>query len=365
MSKHPRKVSWLTGMTAIIASLALVAAACSQPAAAPTPAPTKVAPTPASAQPKTSPAATQAPTQPAKAKIDYPTRPITVIAPFAAGGPLDVGARIMASFLEKELGQPVQVVNKPGASGQVGNTEAANSKPDGYTLVIPGSPTFEAGYLDPQRGATYTRKSFAPVANQVIDPNTFSVRSDSPYRTLGDLIKAAKEKPETITTGDSGLMTDDHLAILAVEQMTGARFNMTHFSGGGPAQTALHGGHIDVLVGNIGDAMAGYKSGQFRVLGVASDERTPFLPDVPTFKEQGVNLVAAVSRGWLAPAGTPPEIIKVLEAAMKKVDAIPEYREKMTAAGLPAKFMGTEEYDKYLQAEEKRVAELLKNLQPK
>ena len=166
----------------------------------------------------------------------------------------------------------------------------------------------------------YKRSDFAPIALQVLDPNTFSVRSDSPYKTMDDVIKAAKENPETVVTGDGGLMSDDHLALLLLQKQTGATFAMSHYDGGAPSRTALQGGHIDMMVGNIVDAMVGYKNGTFRVLGIASEERSPLMPDVPTMKEQGYDILAATARGWVAKAGTPPEVIQKIEAAMKKVD---------------------------------------------
>lgn len=356
-----------------LASLWLAAIGCSQPAAAPTAAPaaapTKApaapaaAPTAAPAAPTAAPAAAAAPTQPAKPKIDYPTKPIMYIIPWAAGGPMGTGVLIMDSFLGKELGQNMQLVYKAGATGQVGLTEFVGSaKPDGYTLTGLNSPNSESTWLDPERKAVYNRASFVPIALQVLDPNTFSVRGDSPYKTLADVIKAAKEKPESVVTGDGGLMSDDHLALLKLQMLTGAKFAMSHFDGGAPTRTALQGSHINMMVGNIVDAMAGYKDGSFRVLGIAAQERSPLMPDVPTMKEQGIELFAATARGWVAPAGTPAEIVKILEAGMKKVDAMPEYRQKMDVAGLPPRFLGAAEYDQYLQVEEKRVAELLKEV---
>lgn len=363
-------------LVALFVTLAFLVTACGQTPSAPaaTAAPSKAAApatttAPAAAAPTNAPEATKpaaAPTTAAAApakKIDYPTKPVTVIVPWPAGGGVDVGARMMSGLLEKELSQPFQVLNKAGASGQVGNTEAANSKPDGYTFVIPGSPTFEATYLDPSRGSTYKGTSFTAVANTVLDPNTFCVLATSKYTSLEDVIKALKDKPESVVVGTSGLMTDDHLAILALEQKAGVKFAITHFAGGAPNLTALQGGHIDVMVGNIGDAIAGYQAKTFRVLAVASVEKSSFLPEAPTFKDQGIDIVSAVARGWLAPAGTPPEIIKIVSDAMKKVNEMPEYQDKMKAAGFPVAFMATEEYAKYLQAEEKRVAELLKAAQ--
>lgn len=362
-----RFVSCVLIVGAALASLCLAVVGCSQPTAAPTsaplPAPTKAAPV--ASAPTSAPAAV-APTQPPKPKIDYPTKPITYIIPWAAGGPMGTGVLIMDTFLEKELGQQMQLVYKAGATGQVGLTDfVGTAKPDGYTLTGLNSPNSESTWLDPERKAVYNRASFAPIGLQVLDPETFSVRGDSPYKTLADGIKAAKEKPGTMVSGDGGLMSDDHLTLLQLQKLTGAKFAMSHFDGGAPARTALHGGHIELMVGNIVDAMDGYKGGAFRVLGIAADERSPLMPDVPTMKEQGVPIVAATARGWVAPAGTNPEIIKILEAGMKKVDAIPEYRQKMNVVGLPPRFLGAAEYDQFLKVEEQRVAELLKEVSEK
>lgn len=342
MARHSRRL--FAFVAAVLAlAITLLSVSCSQQAPAPTQAPAAPAPT-------------------AAPKVSDPTQPVSVIVPFAAGGGLDIGARIMATYLEKELGQPFQIVNEAGASGQIGWTKFAASKPDGYTLTTLSSPNTESTYLDPKRQSAYKRTTFAAISNQVYDPNTYSVLSSSPYKNLNDLIQAVKAKPESIITGDGGLMTDDHLSILTLQKKMGVKFAMTHFDGGGPAQTALHGGHVQVLVGNIGDAMSGYKNGQFRVLGIASEQRSPLLPDVPTLKEQGIDVVTAVARGWAAPEGTPKEIIKVLETAMKKIGGMPEYQDKMSTAGLPTHFMTSEDYDKYLQAEETRVAQLIKEL---
>lgn len=296
-------------------------------------------------------------------KAGFPAKPITYIVPWSAGGPLGTSVLIMSEFLEKEWGQPIHLVYKPGATGQVGLTDfVSTAKPDGYTLTGLISPNFESSWLDPERKAVYKRSSFVPIALQSLDPNTFLVRSDSPYKTLAEVVKAAKDNPGSVISGDGGLMSDDHLALILLARKTGAEFAMSHFDGGAPTQLALQGGHVELMVGNLADAMGGYKTGAFRVLGVSAEERTPLMPDVPTMKEQGVDILAATARGWVAPQGTPPEVISLLESAMRKVDAMPEYRQKMEAAGLPTKFLGGAEYDKYLQAEEQRVGELLKSL---
>ncbi len=357
-------------LVAILACLALVVAACSQPAATPTAAPTKapqatsapaqVVPTAAAAQPT---AAAAQPTAAAAPKVNYPTKPILYIVPWTAGGPMDNGTRILGAYLEKELGQPLQVSNKAGASGQTGLTDFMGvAKTDGYTLTGLNSPNTESTFLEPDRKAVYKRTSFAPIAAHVLDPNVYIVSSSSPLKSLADLVNAAKAKPESITTTDPGLMTDDHMSLLMFQKATGIKLNMSHAESSSPALVALQGGHVDMMAGNIGDALPGYKAGNLRILGVAAAERHPMLPEIPTFKEQGFDLQTAVVRGTVALTGTPPEILQKLEAAMKKVDANPEYREKMAAAGLPVKFMSAVEYDKFLQTEEGRVAEVLKEL---
>ncbi len=356
------------GLVSAVATFAVLA--CSSPAPAPTPTAASK-PAAAPAQPTTAPAQPTAaaaaatkpaaqPTTAAAPKSDFPNKPITYVVPWPAGGAMDLGARLLAASLETVLGQQVQVVNKAGATGQSGLTDFVKSaKPDGYTLVAINSPSLEPTYLDPERQAIYKRTSFAPVAGQVIDPNVYFVKTDSPYKTMADLVKAAKDKPEGIATSDTGLMSDDHISVLLFQQKTGIKLAMSHFEGSAPAQAAVLGGHVAMMIGNIGDAMSHYKSGNARVLGIAAAERHPMLPDVPTLKEQGIDLQTAVIRGTCAQAGTPVEIIKQLEAAHKKVDEMPAYREKMSNSGLPYRFMGTDEYDKFLQSEEKRIGELM------
>jgi tripartite-type tricarboxylate transporter receptor subunit TctC len=174
------------------------------------------------------------------AKVSFPAgKPITIIVPYAAGGTTDVGARLLAELLEKELSTPVQVVNKPGSASQVGLTELVNAKPDGYTLSYGVLPTIITHYLDPERRAPYTRENFQPVALHHLVPAMLAVRTDSPYKTLNDLIEAAKANPGQIKVSDSGLMANPHLSVLLLERAAGVRFASVHFDGGAPSVTAL------------------------------------------------------------------------------------------------------------------------------
>jgi tripartite-type tricarboxylate transporter receptor subunit TctC len=157
--------------------------------------------------------------------VEYPVKGnrISLIVSFSAGGPNDVAARILAPFLQNELGIPVQLINKPGAGGQVGHTAMALAKPDGYTIGYATLPLTVALCLDPDRKAVFTRKSFQTLAMQVVDPGTIYVRSDSPYKTTNDLIDAAKANPEGLKVGGTGLLSDDDLALWQFEKATSTK----------------------------------------------------------------------------------------------------------------------------------------------
>ena len=291
---------------------------------------------------------------------DYPQKGKTIqmIVGNAAGGPTDLGARIMAAGLEKELGVPVVVVNKTGANGQIQLTQVASSKPDGYTFGTVNFPVTITGYLDPTRKATYNRKSFEPLAMHVNDPNIFAVLTKSPYKTVKDLVEAAKAKPKTITIS-SGMRNDEQIGIVQLEKMTGAQFAQVSFTQGtAPSLVALLGGKIDVHCGHPADVLGHVKSGDVRVLGVMDDEESPFMPGVKTFEAQGYKIYSASSRGYLMPAGTPKEIVNTLSGAMKKVMATEEHNKKMAEMGLSLRYMDSAQLGKFWDESETMVKEL-------
>lgn len=341
------------------------AAAPASPTAAPA-APQAAAPQPTLAQfsiPTAAPAKAAAP-QPTSAPAKTSTFPekgktITVINPWAAGGSTDVGARLLFSIVEKELGVSVQVVNKTGASGQVGITALAQSQPDGYTIGYSNFPAAINNYLDPDRDVTYTGKDLQPLAMQVMDPGVITVTSSSPYKTLKDFVDAAKAKPDTIKIGDTGIGGDDHVAVLLVERLTGARFKLVHFDGGAPAEAALRGGHIDAVVGNVGDWAARIKGGDINVLGVMDYEETKFLPGVKTFEAQGIKLYSYAPRGVSVRAGTPKDIVDVLAGAIQKAVNSDEHLTKMEQQGLTVRYRTPEEYAAYWAETETLMKELM------
>jgi len=284
---------------------------------------------------------------------------IQLLVHFTAGGSSDVGARILASGLEKDLGTSVVIVNKPGANSQIGMTALAQARPDGYTFGTTNFPVAVTTYLDLERKAVYTRNSFQPLALHVADPNLFAVKANSPYKTLKELVEAAKAKPKTITIS-SGVLNDDQIAILLLQKLSGAQFAQVSFTAGGaPAVTALLGGKIDVYCGNVGDMLAQYKSGEVRILGIMDDVETPFYPGVKTFAAQGYKVISSSSRGFAAPAKTPKEIVDILSGTIKKVVATEEHKKRMADMGLTLKYMDAAQYAKFWEEYEVTVKDLM------
>jgi tripartite-type tricarboxylate transporter receptor subunit TctC len=280
---------------------------------------------------------------------DYPTKPVQLMVAYPAGGSTDVAARIVAAMAEKELGQPIVVINKSGAGGQVGWTEMARQKPDGYYIGFINLPALNTVILDPDRKAAFGIDAFVPIINQVLDPGVIWVKADSPYKTPKDLIEAARKSPNTIRAATTGILSDDHLAILMVEEAApGAIFRIVHFDGGAPQMTAILGGHVDVAFDNVGSIVKRVKSGEVRALAVMDAQRSKFLPDVPTTVELGYpSVISSSTRGIAAPKELPDAVVRKLQDVFKKAMEHPEHVKKMEDAGLALKVMVGEEYAKY------------------
>jgi len=279
---------------------------------------------------------------------------------YPAGGSTDVGARILAAIAEKKLGQPMIVLNKGGAGGQVGWTEMARQKPDGYYIGFLNLPAVNTVILDPERKADFGTDAFTFIINQVLDPGAVWVRSESPYKTLQDVIDDAKKHPNEITAGTTGLLSDDHLGILMLEQAAGIKFRIVHFSGSAPLRTAVLGGQIAVPFNNVGDIAPRVKSGELRALAIMDKERSKFLPDVPTSVELGYpSVIYSSTRGIGGPKGIPAPIVKKLQDVLKEAMNDPEHMDKMDKAGLAVKIMIGEEYENYFMDFQKRAKELM------
>jgi tripartite-type tricarboxylate transporter receptor subunit TctC len=279
----------------------------------------------------------------------FPNRPIQLMVAFPAGGGTDIAGRILAAIAEKSLGQPVVVVNKGGAGGQVGWTELVRQKPDGYYIGFINLPATNTVILDPDRKAIFTEKDFTPIINQVLDPGIIWVRADSPYKTLQDLLDAAKKSPNTIRAATTGILSDDHLAILMTEEAApGAVFRIVHLDGGATQLKEIMGGNVDVAFDNVGGVVRRVQTGEVRALAVMDNIRSKFLPDVPTAKELGYpTVVSSSTRGIAGPKGMPEPVLAKLREVLKKAMDDPEHVEKLEAQGLGIKIMVGDEYAKY------------------
>jgi len=280
---------------------------------------------------------------------DFPARPVQLMVAYPAGGSTDVAARIVAAIAEKQLGQTIVVVNRGGAGGQVGWTDMSRARPDGYYMGFINLPALNTVILDPERKAAFKADAFVPLINQVLDPGIIWIKADSPYKSLKDLLEAAKRAPNKISAATTGILSDDHLAILMAEEAyPGAIFRIVHLEGGAAQLTAILGGHIDVAFDNVGSVYRRVRTGELRALAVMDTRRSSFLPDVPTTPELGFPTVISNStRGIAVPKGTPAPIIKKLEQVFKKAMEDPEHVKKMEEAGLALKIMVGEEYAKY------------------
>ncbi len=278
----------------------------------------------------------------------FPTKPVSLLVGYPAGGSTDIGARIVASLAEKEMGQPMVVINKAGAGGQVCWTELARQKPDGYTIGFVNLPALNTVILDPDRKATFNLESFTPIINQVLDPGVIYVKSNGPFKTFKDLIDEVKKRPGEIKAGTTGILGDDHLAILMLEEAAKVKFRIVHFDGDAPQLTALLGGQIDVSFLNVGGITPRVKSGDIKALAVMDAERSKFYPDTPTTVELGYRTVISSStRGIAGPKGLPEAVVKQFQGIFKKAIGDPDHVSKMDKAGLAIKVMAGEEYAKY------------------
>ena len=296
----------------------------------------------------------------AQSPAAYPTRPISIMVPSIAGGGTDVGARILAAVAEKKMGQPLVVVNKPGAGTQVGFTELSRQKPDGYYIGFVLLPAINTIILDPERKAIFNFDSFVPIINQVQDAGLIWVRAESPYKSLKDLIDDAKKRPGEIRASTTGILSDDHLAILMMEQAAGVKFRIVHFDGGPQQLTATLGGQVDVSFDNVGVINARIKAGVVRGLAVLDKERSKFLPEIPTAPELGyATVISSSTRGVMGPKGVSEPVIKKIQEVFLEAMKDPEHMDKMDKAALAVKPMVGEEYAKFFRDMHERCKPLV------
>jgi len=265
---------------------------------------------------------------------DYPNKPVRLIVPFSPGGAVDLLGRLVAERLQAVHGYTVVVDNRPGASGHVGAELASRAPADGYTIVG-GTIGIHAAYSIYSKLNYDPAKDLQPIMVLAENPNVVSVPANSPFKTFGDFLAAAKAQPGKLNFGSAGPGSSIFMVTALFEQQTGVKMNHVAYKGSGPALVDLMSGQIDVMFENIGSGMPHYRSGKLRPLAVTGLKRDPQLPDVPTVDESGVKGYSAGSWFTLAaPAGVPAEIIEKIGADVRSALATPEAMEKFRSMGM-------------------------------
>lgn len=302
---------------------------------------------------------------PLAALAAFPEKPIRLIVPFAPGGGTDMIARTLAAGMSQELGQSVVVENKAGGGTVIGSDLVAKSPPDGYTLVIASFAHAVNPSLLP-RMPFNTEKAFAPVSLIGKGPNVLLVRADSPYKTLADLMNAARANPGKLSYASQGNGTSAHLAGEMFSNL--GRMQLMHipYRGAGPALTDLMGGQVDMMFATAAAASAQVDGGKLRALAVTSLAPSPAFKGVPTVAQSVPDYSVESWYGIYAPAGTPAAVIQQLNAAVRKAVRTPDFSRKVEQEGLTVVGSDPAELDRYVRAEEVRWRKIVRenNIQP-
>jgi tripartite-type tricarboxylate transporter receptor subunit TctC len=300
---------------------------------------------------------------PASAQDAFPSRPITMVVAFPPGGVADTTGRPTAAALEKVLKQPVSVVNRPGAAGAVGNAAVANAKPDGYTILMALSSISVIPAADElfNRKPAYSLDQFAPIALVTADPTILVVHPSLPVKTVKELVALAKSRPGQLSFSSSGVYGALHMPMEIFLHATKLKLRHVPTTGGGPAITALLGGHVEVTAGGPAAISSHVKAGKMRTIAGWGAERHPSYPDVPTFKELGYKDVEYyIWAGMFAPKGTPEAVMKSLRDASRRAVQDPDFRNAMTKVSTLVQYKDAPDFQKYWQDDAKRLATLVK-----
>jgi len=296
---------------------------------------------------------------------DYPTRPITMVVPFPPGGVADLTARPLAAALEPILKQPVAVVNKSGAGGAVGMQFVAVAKPDGYTLLLALSSISVMPEVDKLFGRpqTYKREDFVPIALLNADPTVLAIRKEAPWKSVADFVADAKKRPGEIKYSSSGMYGTLHVAMEMFAHAAGIKLRHIPTQGGGPALTALLGGHVDAFAVGPSVIASQLKAGTVRVLACWGAKRLASMPDIPTFIELGYKDVEFyIWAGLFAPKATPPEIVKILREATKKAAHSAEFKNAMDKLNTPIYYLDGPDFQKFWDEDAARLARAIRNI---
>jgi len=289
---------------------------------------------------------------------DYPTKPITMIVAFPPGGVAELVGRPLAASMEKTLGHPVIILNRPGAGGAIGTTAAAKAAPDGYTILMTLSSISIFPVSDPLEGkpAPYQISDFMPIALVTADPTVLVVRADSSYNTIQDFIAAAKANPGKINYSSSGIYGTLHVAMEMFAGAAGIELFHIPYQGGGPAVTALLGGQVEALASGPAAAVGQIKGGKMRALAGWGEKRLALMPELPTFKELGYKDVEFyIWSGVVAPAAVPPNVQHRLRAAVRAAVADPQFVGAMAKVSTPINYLDAPEFKDFWVADAARL----------
>ena len=292
----------------------------------------------------------------------FPSRAIEFVVPSNPGAGADVFARLIADLIRKEklISQPILINNKAGGGGTIGALYAAQKRGDPYTVV-----SFPTGMMltAPLRsGLDIGLDKFQPLALLGFDINCLMVNADSPFKSVRELVDAAKAKPKTINVSIGSAGSSSHMFVYTLERLTGARFNVVIMKSGSEALTAVLGGHVHWNTGQVSDAMPHVESGKIRILAVASQKRLPALANIPTMKEQGFDMHVAAGRAFSAPAGIPADASAFLENMFARVYKSAGWQDYMARNLMEPVFMNGAEYGRYLAARQPEFARFITDL---
>ena len=286
----------------------------------------------------------------------YPSKNINMVVPFSAGGGTDAVARKLGSLMEKELGTSVVIVNKTGGAGAVGMTYGATQKKDGYTITMI---TREIVSLPLMKLSPINYQNFELVSLVNVDPTVVVVEKDSKYKTVDDIIAEAKANPEKVKFASTA---KPNFYALAIENEAGVKFNHIPYNGAGEVIPALLGKHADFSLMGPGEVIGQLKAGQLKALGIMADNRIETLPDVPTLKELGHNVVSRTWRGIAVPKGTPKEIVDTLDAAIKKVTESEDFKEFMNNSTFGVQYLSQEDFKEFIEKDTETIDKIVKSM---
>jgi len=291
------------------------------------------------------------------AQEKFPTKPITIIVPWSAGGSHDLATRALQPSLEQTLGQPVIVVNKPGGGGTIAFGEVMASAPDGYTFGICSTALSIVKYTIPKAGIDYAK--FEPITYVGNTPFLLLVRSEAPWNTWKEFIDYAKANPKKVAVGNGGYAAAGHILAVDVEHAAGVKLIHTPYKGTSPAVIDLLGGHIGALVAGLTDMFSLIKGGKVKPLAVFAESRNKSIPNVPSVKELGFNIDNQIMWAFVGPKGIPKERVNALHAALKKGTETKKFIDFIETNGGTISVKGPEEFGKLLREMDRRFKELI------